>query len=156
MVGNEGVHICSSQQAIVTLTLADVNMTAHVSCCSSEHHQTSYALMACRFVRIHDTSSKEQRAQVYVKQTLSAVALYQGPVLAPLPSKVSDAAAETAADQDQSVEHSSQQAAPTEGLNARDEDGILPVRSGRRMEKDGKKRHHQGPRSGRLQKHRTK
>ena len=115
----------------------------------------------CRFVRVHDTCSKEQRAQVYVKQALNTVALFQGPVLAPLPGAASDVERPESSTGDQAAGQEGPVAdAAADEASDGDEAPAGPAKAGKaakQLDRSGTtKRHHQGPRSGRVQKHRTK
>ena len=114
-----------------------------------------------RFVRLHDTCSKEQRAQVYVKQALNTVALLQGPVLATLPGKASDAGRPGFSSDDRAAEQEGPAAdAEADEPSDAEEAPAAPAKAAKaakQLDRSGtKKRHHQGPRSGRVQKHRTK
>ena len=97
---------------------------------------------------------------MYVKQALNTVALFQGPVLAPLPGRASEAEPPEA--DDQAAEQPPRQAAGAEADEASEAEEAPsgPAKAGKaakQPDRSGKKRrHHQGPRSGRVQKHRTK
>ena len=114
----------------------------------------------CRFVRIHDTASKQLKAQVYVKQALNAVCLYDGPLLPPLPSKLPKEPVEAA---DQGPEGEATEVTAGKAARRRQprkqgsDDEAVPASAGRQRLRDDKKRpHSRNPRSGRIQRVKAK